>query len=72
LRLWDIASALGVSISAVCAARQLLRDAGYVDYGDGRACTNSAAFFLARLLLHPCPALINQAGRLCAPATPDN
>jgi hypothetical protein len=37
----NIASTLGVSVSVVRAARQLLRDAGYVDYEDGRASTTT-------------------------------
>jgi Mn-dependent DtxR family transcriptional regulator len=41
LRLRDIAGAMGVSVSVVRAARQLLRDAGYVDYEDGRAYTTT-------------------------------
>ena len=40
-RLRDIAGAMGVSVSVVRAARQLLRDAGYVDYEDGRAYTTT-------------------------------
>ena len=37
----SIARAMGVSISVVRAARALLRDAGYVDYEDGRPYTTT-------------------------------
>src|SRR5262245_15413656 len=40
-RLRDIASTMGLSVSVVRAARQLLCDAGYVDYADGRASTTT-------------------------------
>ena len=40
-RLHDIARTMGVSVSIVRAARELLRDAGYVDYEDGRAYTTT-------------------------------